>query len=476
MLTRLQIDGFKNLRQVDLRFGPFTCIAGRNGVGKSNLFDAISFLSGLASQPLVDAAVNVRGTGGRISGIESLFAPDANGLRRMRIVADMIVPRQATDDYDREVSARATYLRYTLNLAYDGATDLHSGKDPLYIEKEELVGLPASSAEKELGFGPSKEWLGRYVKGPGSRNTPFIATEEGVIKLFADNAPGEKKGGRPQQVPTTRSPKSVLSGINAATHPTALAARREMQSWRLLQLEPSALRSPDEYRDDARLSQIGQHLPNTLLRIGRESEIAQQLSELIPGIVSVNVDSDDVRQQRTLKVVMRDRRTYAASSLSDGTLRFLALGVLAADPRATGLMCLEEPENGIHPQRLPEMMRLVKSLAEPVDDDDAQEGEAASEVANLRQVIINTHSPLVVAELDEADLLLAETLKDRRSEWVNFKPMLKTWRDGGLQPSDAITPGEVLTYLDGMRRIKKAHREVDAHPRVIDQISLFDPD
>ena len=44
MLTRLQVSGFKNL-DVDIRFGPFTCIAGANGTGKSNLFDAIQFLS-----------------------------------------------------------------------------------------------------------------------------------------------------------------------------------------------------------------------------------------------------------------------------------------------------------------------------------------------------------------------------------------------------------------------------------------------
>ena len=42
MLTRLRIEGFKNLRDVDLHFGPFTCIAGRDGVGKSNLFDAVT--------------------------------------------------------------------------------------------------------------------------------------------------------------------------------------------------------------------------------------------------------------------------------------------------------------------------------------------------------------------------------------------------------------------------------------------------
>ncbi|MGB3570927.1 MAG: AAA family ATPase, partial [Phormidesmis sp.] len=52
MLTRLRISGFKNLVDVDIRFGPFTCIAGTNGVGKSNLFDAIRFLSSLADRPL----------------------------------------------------------------------------------------------------------------------------------------------------------------------------------------------------------------------------------------------------------------------------------------------------------------------------------------------------------------------------------------------------------------------------------------
>lgn len=64
MLTRLKVSGFKNLVDVEVRFGPFTCIAGANGVGKSNLFDAINFLSNLASLPLVEAAMSVRDEGG----------------------------------------------------------------------------------------------------------------------------------------------------------------------------------------------------------------------------------------------------------------------------------------------------------------------------------------------------------------------------------------------------------------------------
>ncbi|MFA7061193.1 MAG: AAA family ATPase [Pedobacter sp.] len=60
MLTRLKVSGFKNLVDVDVRFGSFTCIAGANGVGKSNLFDAIILLSALADKPLLDAAKSVR--------------------------------------------------------------------------------------------------------------------------------------------------------------------------------------------------------------------------------------------------------------------------------------------------------------------------------------------------------------------------------------------------------------------------------
>lgn len=58
MLTRLKVSGFKNLVGLDVRFGAFTCIAGGNGIGKSNLFDAIRFLSALADRPLMEAAAH----------------------------------------------------------------------------------------------------------------------------------------------------------------------------------------------------------------------------------------------------------------------------------------------------------------------------------------------------------------------------------------------------------------------------------
>ena len=115
MLTRLKVDGFKNLDGVDVRFGAFTCIAGSNGVGKSNLFDAIAFLSSLADKPLVEAAASVRGSEGRVGDVRSLFR-NAGGERakEMSFLVEMIVPASGIDDLGSEARASMTFLRYVL--------------------------------------------------------------------------------------------------------------------------------------------------------------------------------------------------------------------------------------------------------------------------------------------------------------------------------------------------------------------------
>lgn len=107
------------------------------------------------------------------------------------------------------------------------------------------------------------------------------------------------------------------------------------------------------------------------------------------------------RELLTLEVTDHDGTVHPARSLSDGMLRFLALAILEADPQARGLVCLEEPENGIHPRRIPAMLQLLQDIAVdvecPVGPDDL-----------LRQVIVNTHSPAVVPQVPDASLLVAE--------------------------------------------------------------------
>ena len=99
MLTRLRVSGFKSLVEVDVRFGPFTCIAGPNAAGKSNLFDAIAFLRALADRPLLEAALAVRGESEPANDPRSIFhRAGEEYVREMSFQAEMIIPPEGVDD------------------------------------------------------------------------------------------------------------------------------------------------------------------------------------------------------------------------------------------------------------------------------------------------------------------------------------------------------------------------------------------
>src|SRR5258707_4717301 len=156
MLTRLRVSGFKNLVDVDVRFGPFTCIAGANGVGKSNLFDAIRFLSALADRPLMDAAKFVRDESARTVDVQSLFhrMGDSND-HEMSFEAEMIVPEKGADDLGQEAKASITFLRYSLILAYRKETNTPTA-GALEIRKEELTHINKGEGTQQLLF-PHKD-------------------------------------------------------------------------------------------------------------------------------------------------------------------------------------------------------------------------------------------------------------------------------------------------------------------------------
>jgi hypothetical protein len=143
MLTRLRVNGFKNLLDIDVRFGPFTCIAGCNGVGKSNLFDAICFLGALARVPLLEAALSIRGERGRSGDIRHIFHHYGSTFDpEMKFIADMIVPGHAIDDLGQEAEPSFTFLRYTLELGYRVEEKHDKSVNPIQILKEELTHLP----------------------------------------------------------------------------------------------------------------------------------------------------------------------------------------------------------------------------------------------------------------------------------------------------------------------------------------------
>lgn len=480
MLTRLKVNGFKNLLDVDLRFGPFTCIAGPNGVGKSNLFDAIAFLGSLAEKSLAEAAAEVRGDPRSKRAAKGGVAP-------MGFEAEMLIPPAGVDRLGQEAEAATTFVRYAVEIGWrDGRWT---------VERETLDPIGKRAARGHLAFGHSVAWRESAVRGQGRRN-PLISTDrgEGVIRLHFDRGPESAGGGRPREFVATRLPRTVLSDANAAESSTAVLVQQEMRSWRRLQLEPAALRRPDELRAPARLGLDGRHLPATLARLagarleaarapdaGRAAEaaatyaeLANRLAELVPDVRSLRVDVDPRRELLTLRLEDGSGVEHPAGALSDGILRFLALATLWWDTESTGLICVEEPENGIHPRRLPAMLELLRDLA--VDPE-----LEISEANPLRQVIVNTHSPWVVAQIPDEALLMAlrATRREAESRWVLpvFQGLADTWRARAEPEEAAVSRAEVLAFLQPMQSREvylRTLRDLGEKPsrRVIDREDL----
>jgi predicted ATPase len=488
MLTRLQVSGFKNLVDVDVRFGPFTCVVGPNGAGKSNLFDAIRFLHALAGHTLMEAASSVRDQDSRTADVRNLFHHAGDRYaERMSLAAEMIVPAKAVDDLGQDAKASITFLRYSLELAYRDPGDSRT-PGSLEITREELVHIPQGAAGKHLLFPHrAKDWRRSVVHG--QRRVPFfISTEEDggqrVIKLHQDGG----SSGRPLRRSAANLPRTVLSVANAAESPTVVVARREMEAWRMLQLEPSALRRPDEFSSPTRLETDGSHLAATLYRLARNagpegddasteanmtrtcSRIAIRLSELIDDVRNINIDRDEKRELLTLYAQDGEGTRHPARALSDGTLRFLALAVLEMDPETEGVLCLEEPENGIHPARIPAILRLLRDIA--VDTT-----ESAGPDNPLRQVIVNTHSPAVFQEVPDDSVVFVKTREAMDEQKHLFRKahshcLSDTWRAKAGGELDVVARGDLLAYLNPVLR-NKSQDATAKERRVVDRDDMF---
>ena len=460
MLTRLRVNGFKNLVDVDVRFGPFTCIAGANGVGKSNLFDAILFLSALADKSLTEAALSVRSAGDLGGDPLGIFfgGGDYEGAR-IRMIAEMILPPTAVDDLGQRAEATITFVEYEIELGLRPPTDEYPVAD-IAILREGLRPIKLGDATERLRFAHRPAWRRSVLAG--RRTSPFISTKtvSGHVQIKRHQ---DGTGGRTASLAAASLPRTVLSSATSSESPTALIAKREMQSWRLLQLEPSHLREPDDYYVGmASLDASGRHLPTMLYRLDRGdlpdepgatlTTLANRLNELVRETHSLSIDRDDARRRTTLYLHDRSGGKFPARALSDGTLRFLALLALDLDPEASSLLCLEEPENGIHPERVETILEVLAEMAtdprEPVGEDNPS-----------RQVLINTHSPLVVKKVSADDLVVVEleacVVWGHLARVPRFRAADGSWRaSAGAEP---ISPAKVKRYIGAVPRAMGKH-------------------
>lgn len=453
MITRIKIDGFKSLLAVELYFGSFTCIAGPNAVGKSNFFDALVFLSQLADNNILHAAKSIRSENQRHSNVKDIFFRSGDQyLKRMKFEVDMIVKLAGEDDLGQPAKAAITSLRYVLELKLN---EQDTDRELIEIVREELIPITQTEIKTRLFFEHSKEWLDSILFGRRSTKAPFISTEGQKIKLHQD---GNK--GRNSEFNAQKMPRTLLSTVTAES-PTAFLAREEMRQWMMLQFEPSALRQPNSIFEikNASITANGSNLPATLYRLHNENkdqDIYQQLTnklrELVSGVDEIFIDRDDKRDLLTVQVRFRDGLILPAQSLSDGTLRFLGLATLESDSSKNSLICLEEPENGISPKKILEMIDLLVEMSmdttSKIDDNNP-----------FRQVIINSHAPLVVRNASDESLYLAKDKEvfleefHKKVRHTSFEALDNTWKTSNelVKPTSL---GNVMTYLENIEENK----------------------
>jgi predicted ATPase len=118
--------------------------------------------------------------------------------------------------------------------------------------------------------------------------------------------------------------------------------------------------------------------------------------------------------------------TIPATRLSDGTLRWLSLLAVLLDPNPPRLVCIEEPELGLHPDLMNHLARLLKDASERM------------------QIIVTTHSEalvdaftdmpeaVLVCERHEGSTTMRRLERDRLAEWLKTYSLNQLWSKGEI--------------------------------------------
>ena len=399
MLTRVEIDGFKTFSNFSADLRPFTAVVGPNATGKSNLFDALRFLARLAETDIRQAMQDLRGEP------DELFKQSPSGPRtRMAFALEVLLHTEDTDDFGSTFQTPAQRLRYEI------AIEIKTDPQGIFVTHEECRTIKAEG--DRLSFKPG-ERISR-----SSRKTPFLEIEKdghGNPRIFsirqdgvADS--GTSKRGSPLRLPAAEASRSALSTIATSEFRHLYALKKLIVGTQFLEINPAAARKANDRFEDKRLRSDASNLAASLAEIQRKSsreirptgalaDISADLAMLIPQVRTVRVMNDDKSREYAFEVELREGISFSSRVISDGTIRLLALLSIINDPDRRGILCFEEPENGVHEGRIPDLIDLLRNAT--------TEQESQNDYL---QILINTHSPAVMRALKPEEVLFADMI------------------------------------------------------------------
>ena len=432
MLTRVEIDGFKTFEAFGLDLRPLTAVVGPNASGKSNLFDALRFISLLAQHDIRTAMQGLRGEP------EELFRRTPCGTSDcMTLAVEVLLSRTGVDAFGTGYETPTQRLRYELKLALVQTPE----GTPIGIFVRDESCRPISRTNDRADFLRSAK-LNR-----NARVSPFIElADTGDAILVRQD--GRQKHGRPMRLSLKEASRTALSAITTAEFPHLYALREALSGIRFLEINPRAARSANDRFEDrtlksdasnlaAVLAHLREKTANELRPDGVLSDIAADLASLIPSVRALKIRDDKSERQYSFSLVFNGDLVFSSRVISDGTLRLLALLTILNDPERRGTLCFEEPENGVHEGRIPMLIEFLRGAA----------GVSFEPDVPSFQILLNTHSPKVMAALKDHEIVAADSVVDIDAA-AQARTTKTRMRTGVQATSDMFDPEKHLSRFE----------------------------
>ena len=378
-LKRVKIRNYKSIAYCDVELGAFTVLVGRNGAGKSNFLDALKFVAD-ALQPGASLGHAIRSRGG----FQEVCARRCEDPKYFEIEIE----------FEITAGVFSTYSFRVRNKDVDG----------FLVEREHL--------EEKLG---------------SERRVSFTKKCDKIVAYFYI---GSKTTDSHFSFPQN----NFVLGENMPALRAHSASREYCQGLRIHNLHPQLMRDAHIPGDGKVLQHDGSNVASVFGRIERErpeikDRILGYLSAIVPGISDVKY----IRHGPFESLEFTQTQPGSSSpsvfyplNMSDGTLRafgaLVAVAQLAEGDNPVSLVGIEEPEAALHPAASGALM------------------DALHEAAVHTQVVVTTHSPDLLDQLDlKTDRLLVVQMRDGVTEIGEVDPASREAIKEHL-----YTPGELL--------------------------------
>jgi len=406
--TRIEALGFRSLRYVSQSLRPFQVLVGPNASGKSTFLDVVAFLG-----DMVRSGLEVAILGDPRLGVP-MRAPDAKHLTwlregtRFELAVELAIPI----DRRSAKNGKADLCRYEVAIEAEGP--LRIAAENLWLKPNES---PQPSGQRSLF--PESWFPPESIVHPPRKRTPtgwkkiVSRGEEPERVMFNSETSGWNNPFR------LSADKAALSSLpeDEEKFPVATWLKKVLgDGIQRLVLSSEDMRRPSPPARSRGYLPDGSNLPHVVhaLQNGHPNRFADwlcHLQEALPDLKSVTTREREEDRHRYLVVRYSNGLEAPSWLVSDGTLRLMALTLLAYVPDLTGIYLIEEPENGIHPRAVENVFQSLSSVYGA-------------------QILLATHSPMLVSLADLADILCFARTEEGATDVVpgNEHPRLREWK------------------------------------------------